>query len=160
MRTARCWIDWGIGWSVRLILWIDWIEGYCFVSLIGVILDGVMWEEVIVGGVDTLLGGVEGGVVRVVDTLWGGVVTLLGGVEGGVVKTVDTLRGGVDTLLGGVEGGSVLLLDGTLADCEDFLAVSFSNRFASSGKGHTVGVGLALIENLLEGTNGSLEAHL
>ena len=138
MRTARCWIDWGIGWLVRLILWIDWIEGYCFVSLIGVILDGVMWEEVIVGGV----------------------VTLLGGVEGGVVKTVDTLRGGVDTLLGGVEGGSVLLLDGTLTDCEDFLAVSFSNRFASSGKGHTVGVGLALIENLLEGTNGSLEAHL
>ena len=126
--------------------------------------------------VDTLRGGVEGGVEGVVDTLLGGVeggvviivVTLRGGVEGGVVIIVDTLRGGVeggvviivDTLRGGVEGGSTLLLDGPLTDCEDFLAVSFSNRFASSGKGHTVGVELALIENLLEGINGSLEAHL
>ena len=111
--------------------------------------------------VDTLRGGVEGGVEGVVVTLRGGVEggvegvvdTLLGGVEGGVVRAVDTLRGGV-------EGGSTLLLDGPLTDCEDFLAVSFSNRFASSGKGHTVGVELALIENLLEGINGSLEAHL
>ena len=108
----------------------DWMEGYCCVSLIGVALVGVIWEVIV-----------------------GGVVILRGGVEGGVVRAVDTLRGGV-------EGGSTLLLDGPLTDCEDFLAVSFSNRFASSGKGHTVGVELALIENLLEGTNGSLEAHL
>ena len=145
MRTARCWIAWGMGCSVRVILWMDWMEGYWCVSLIGVALVGVIWE-VIVGGVVILRGGVEGGVVKTV-------VTLLGGVEGGVVRVVVTLRGGV-------EGGSTLLLDRPLTDCEDFLAVSFSNRFASSGKGHTVGVELALIENLLEGINGSLEAHL
>ena len=131
------------------------------VTLLGGVEGGVVRVvDTLRGGVVTLRGGVEGGVVKTVDTLRGGVDTLLGGVEGGVVKTVNTLRGGVDTFLGGVEGGSVLLPDGTLTDCEDFLAVSFSNRFASSGKGHTVGVGLALIENLLEGTNGSLEAHL